>query len=108
LLACGRQVRYLGIVPTPTVQISIELRKAAGGISITASHNPEEWNGLKFINRDGIFFDLIENTKLWKAEKFADFNSRNNLFIQKLLMTMIQYKIMLIRFWEYHCLKMVL
>jgi phosphomannomutase len=74
LLACGRQVRTLGIVPTPTVQLSVEQLKAAGGISITASHNSEEWNGLKFINKDGVFFDLIENTKLEKAEKFGVFN----------------------------------
>jgi len=79
LQACGRQVRFLGIVPTPTVQLSVEQRKAAGGISITASHNSEEWNGLKFINKEGVFFDLIENTRMWKAEKFGVFNFKNQL-----------------------------
>ncbi len=85
LLACGRQVRYLGIVPTPTVQLTVEQTKAAGGISITASHNSEEWNGLKFINRDGVFFDLIENTQLWKAEKFGVFNFSNQIIFNEII-----------------------
>lgn len=53
-----------GIVPTPTVQIMVERTNAAIGISITASHNPAEWNGLKFINSKGIFFNLAENKLL--------------------------------------------
>ncbi|MFC2130512.1 phosphoglucosamine mutase [Bacteroidota bacterium] len=74
LTACGREVRILGVVPTPTVQLSVEHSNAAGGISITASHNPGEWNGLKFINSEGVFLDIKENTKLWKAVKFNVFD----------------------------------
>lgn len=55
LRACGRTVRILGMVPTPTVQLLVEHSDAAGGIVITASHNPAEWNGLKFVGPDGIF-----------------------------------------------------
>ena len=55
LLACGCDVIYIGITPTPTVQIITEKMKAGGGIAITASHNPIEWNGLKFIGPDGLF-----------------------------------------------------
>lgn len=56
-LSAGRDFIYAGVVPTPTVQVLVEETKAAGGIIITASHNPREWNGLKFLNADGIFLD---------------------------------------------------
>lgn len=55
LMGMGREVIDLGIVPTPTVQFMVEKLKAAGGIAITASHNPVQWNGLKFIDSDGLF-----------------------------------------------------
>ncbi len=57
LSACGCEVRTIGMAPTPTVQLATERGDAAGGISITASHNPSEYNGLKFLNADGIFLD---------------------------------------------------
>jgi phosphomannomutase len=60
LSACGAQVRPIGMAPTPTVQLATEKSDAVGGISITASHNPSEWNGLKFLNREGIFLDADE------------------------------------------------
>jgi phosphomannomutase len=53
----GYKVVDIGVVPTPTVQIATEDLKAAGGIAITASHNPQIWNGLKFLNPDGTFLD---------------------------------------------------
>ncbi|MFQ6612120.1 MAG: phosphoglucosamine mutase [Fidelibacterota bacterium] len=56
LLHLGRDVIGCGIVPTPTVQFLVEHSEAAGGVVITASHNPIEWNGLKFIRSDGTFF----------------------------------------------------
>ena len=49
LSGCGRNVINYGIIPTPTAQFLIEQNKLAGGIVITASHNPIQWNGLKFI-----------------------------------------------------------
>ena len=55
LRACGVTAEVIGLAPTPTVQLATEKSSAAGGISITASHNPSEWNGLKFLNSDGIF-----------------------------------------------------
>ena len=57
LLASGCKVIDIGIVPTPTVQLAIEHHKAAGGIAITASHNPIQWNGLKFMGSDGRFLN---------------------------------------------------
>ncbi|MEN6296052.1 MAG: phosphoglucosamine mutase [Chloroherpetonaceae bacterium] len=73
LINLGWDVKRLGIVPTPTVQIITEKTDAAGGIVITASHNPSDWNGLKFINSSGIFFDAKENSILWK---YLDSNSQ--------------------------------
>jgi len=56
LTALGRDVVDCGIVPTPTVQFVTEQSTAVGGIIVTASHNPIEWNGLKFVRADGTFF----------------------------------------------------
>ena len=57
LEALGFEVIDIGIAPTPTVQFVTKIKNASGGISITASHNPEKWNGLKFIEGNGIFFN---------------------------------------------------
>jgi len=65
LLSMGRDVIALGVVPTPTIGLAVELEKAAGGISVTASHNPIEWNGMKFIGPRGIFLTAGENAELW-------------------------------------------
>ncbi len=58
---CGYTVIDLGVAPTPTVQLAVSAYGAAGGIAVTASHNPEEWNGLKFLNKEGIFLDHEES-----------------------------------------------
>lgn len=55
LIACGCDVVDIGVTPTPTVQIITEKLTAGGGIAITASHNPMQWNGIKFIGPDGLF-----------------------------------------------------
>jgi len=57
LVATGCTVIDIGIVPTPTVQMAIEHHKADGGIAITASHNPIQWNGLKFMDANGRFLN---------------------------------------------------
>jgi len=61
----GRNVIFCDIVPTPTVQFMVEQTDAVGGLIITASHNPEEWNGLKFVRGDGTFFLPNENERLF-------------------------------------------
>jgi len=53
----GIEVCDIGIAPTPTLQWMTERLDASGGIMITASHNPEEWNGLKFVSADGMFLN---------------------------------------------------
>eukprot|EP01089_Gocevia_fonbrunei_P014300 TRINITY_DN388_c0_g1_i1.p1 TRINITY_DN388_c0_g1~~TRINITY_DN388_c0_g1_i1.p1 ORF type:complete len:461 (+),score=122.17 TRINITY_DN388_c0_g1_i1:51-1433(+) len=55
LVAQGYEVLETGVVPTPTVQVLVEKYKADGGLIVTSSHNPEPWNGLKFVDRDGCF-----------------------------------------------------
>ena len=57
LMSVGVDVIDLGVVPTPTVQLAVEHHHAGGGLIITASHNPIEWNALKFVGPDGIFLD---------------------------------------------------
>ena len=65
LLNClGRDVVDIGIVPTPTVLFCVNEKKYAGGIVITASHNPIEWNALKLVNSDGKFLSQGEFAEL--------------------------------------------
>lgn len=61
-VGCG--VIECGLVPTPTVQLAVEHHGAGGGIVITASHNPVEWNALKFIGPDGVFLDAETGGRL--------------------------------------------
>jgi phosphomannomutase len=60
LQSVGCNVLDVGMVPTPTVQLAVEHHHAAGGLAITASHNPIEWNALKFIGPSGLFLDAAE------------------------------------------------
>jgi len=69
----GFQVINIGIVPTPTVQIATEETRSAGGISITASHNPQIWNGLKFLNPNGTFLDKKQVGQLIKIAAQGNF-----------------------------------
>jgi len=55
ILSSGINTIDISVVPTPTIQNYIAEKKLDGGIVITASHNPEEWNGLKFIDSSGLF-----------------------------------------------------
>ncbi len=57
LLSTGCRIIDLGVCPTPTVQLTVRRLGAQGGIAITASHNPPEWNALKFVGPDGLFLD---------------------------------------------------
>jgi phosphomannomutase len=57
LESVGARIIDIGIVPTPTIQLAVEHHHAAGGLGITASHNPIEWNALKFIGPSGLFLD---------------------------------------------------
>jgi phosphomannomutase len=57
LVSVGCEVIDIGLTTTPSAQLAVEHHRAAGGIIITASHNPVEWNALKFVGPDGVFID---------------------------------------------------
>ncbi len=66
LLAKGLDVILIGICPTPTVQYSVKTLSADGGIAITASHNPNQWNALKLLNNTGQFMTPEQNKEMLK------------------------------------------
>jgi len=66
LLAKGLNVVDIGICPTPTVQLTVKKLSANGGIAISASHSPNEWNALKLLNSTGQFMTPEENKVLMK------------------------------------------
>ena len=64
LQSVGCTVIDVGMAPTPTVQLAVEHHHAAGGLAITASHNPIEWNALKFIGPSGRFLSAQEGADM--------------------------------------------
>jgi len=87
LRALGRDVISCGIIPTPTAQYIIKEKKLAGGVVITASHNPIEWNGLKFLDDDGCFLNpkkmeelLSNDPKSMTANKAGDMIEFENAY----------------------------
>jgi phosphomannomutase len=64
LMSVGCRVIDVGLVPTPTVQLAVEHHHAAGGIILTASHNPIEWNALKFVGPDGIYLGVEDGAQV--------------------------------------------
>ena len=64
VLSTGSRVIDIGMCPVPTVQLQVRHRRAQGGIAITASHNPAEWNALKFIGSSGLFLDAGQAREL--------------------------------------------
>ncbi len=65
LLSAGCQVVKLGVAPTPTIQFAVTDSGASGAVAITASHNPAEWNALKFIGARGTFLAPAEASELF-------------------------------------------
>src|SRR5579862_7009644 len=64
LQSVGCDVIDVGMAPTPTIQLAVEWHHAAGGLAITASHNPIEWNALKFIAPTGLFLSATEGAEM--------------------------------------------
>ena len=64
LLAAGCEVIDLGICTTPSMQLAITELGAVGGIAITAGHNPEQWNALKFVRGDGLYLNSTQGEEL--------------------------------------------
>lgn len=67
LQSVGCSVVDLGVVPTPTLMLAVEHHGAAGGVGVTASHNPAEWNALKLASEEGMFIDAE------RMESFLDY-----------------------------------
>jgi phosphomannomutase len=64
LSGAGCDIIDVGVVPTPTIGLAVEHHRARGGIALTASHNPIEWNALKFFDRTGLFLGEEDGQKL--------------------------------------------
>jgi phosphomannomutase len=82
LQAAGCKPVDVGILPTPSVLMNVRYRHAAGGICITASHNPNEWNALKFINSQGIFLNRIQAAELLDIYNQEEFHTVGNAEIR--------------------------
>lgn len=74
LIGMGCHVIDLGLSTTPTVEIAVPAENADGGIILTASHNPKEWNALKLLNNKGEFLDGAEGQKILDTAAAEDFN----------------------------------
>ncbi|WP_418262761.1 phosphoglucosamine mutase [Flavobacterium faecale] len=80
LIGLGIDVVDLGLSTTPTVEVAVPLEKADGGIILTASHNPKQWNALKLLNEKGEFLNGVEGEKILQiaedeAFDFSDVDS---------------------------------
>ncbi len=103
LTRMGVDVIDLGLSTTPTVEIAVKMEKAMGGIIITASHNPEEWNALKLLNRRGEFISAKRGEKLLALAAKEDFTVTDakkpgklimdNSYLQKHIDAILSYKL---------------
>lgn len=101
LLSLGIDVVDAGLSTTPTVELAVIWEKAAGGIILTASHNPKEWNALKLLNSKGEFISAEDGQKILEKAAAEDFSfvpvdklgtqTVNDSFIQKHIDTILQY-----------------
>lgn len=82
LLAAGCEVVKVGILPTPTIQIYVAGTGARGGLAVTASHNPPEYNALKLFNGEGLFFNHYERSELLELYHQSQFQHAHNAEIR--------------------------
>ncbi len=73
LMACGMDVLDLGLATTPTAEMEVMHQKAHGGIILTASHNPKQWNALKLLNQKGEFISSQQGQKLLELAESMEF-----------------------------------
>ena len=74
LLGLGIDVIDLDLSTTPTVEIAVPMENADGGIILTASHNPKQWNALKLLNEKGEFLDAAQGAKILEIAEKEDFD----------------------------------
>ncbi len=72
LQGLGLEVVDLGLSTTPTVEMAVKMEAAAGGIILTASHNPKEWNALKLLNKDGEFISAETGARVLELAEQED------------------------------------
>ncbi len=73
LLGMGFDVVNIGLATTPTTELAVTMEKAAGGIILTASHNPKQWNALKLLNERGEFLNAAQGEDVLKKAADDDF-----------------------------------
>lgn len=86
LTGMGFDVINIGLASTPTTEIAVVMEKACGGIIITASHNPKQWNALKLLNSDGEFLNDAQGKEVLRIAEndeytFADVDSLGHVYI---------------------------
>ncbi len=86
LTGMGFDVINIGLATTPTTEIAVVMEKACGGIIITASHNPKQWNALKLLNSDGEFLNDAQGKEVLRIAEndeytFADVDSLGHVYI---------------------------
>lgn len=73
LMGMGYDVINIGLATTPTTELAVRWAKAAGGIIITASHNPRQWNALKLLNCEGEFLTAADGSEVLSIAEQEDF-----------------------------------
>lgn len=84
LIGMGFDVVNIGLATTPTTEIAVVAEKADGGIILTASHNPIQWNALKLLNEKGEFFDKATGEEVLRIAEAEDFNFAEVMEIGKI------------------------
>ncbi|MBL7861106.1 MAG: phosphoglucosamine mutase [Cyclobacteriaceae bacterium] len=103
LQGLGLHVVDLGLSTTPTVELAVTLEKAGGGIILTASHNPVQWNALKLLNEKGEFISAEDGAVVLQLAQKESFNFapvellgsylKNDTYIQKHIQLILKYKL---------------
>ena len=103
LVGLGIYVIDLGLSTTPTVEIATKAEGAAGGIIITASHNPKEWNALKLLNGDGEFIDAATGEEVLRRANELDISfspveklgtvTTNNTYLKKHINLVLEHSL---------------
>ncbi|MDO9261498.1 MAG: phosphoglucosamine mutase, partial [Flavobacteriaceae bacterium] len=103
LIGLGIDVLDLGLSTTPTVEVAVAMEKAQGGIIITASHNPKQWNALKLLNEKGEFINGKDGEEVLKIAEDESFTyaevddlgkfSKKNDYIEKHIDAILKLKL---------------
>ncbi len=103
LTGMGFDVVNIGLASTPTTELAVKWEKADGGIILTASHNPKQWNALKLLNEEGEFFNDTEGKEVLRIAEAEEFCfsevdalgkvTENNTYNQKHIQSVLDLKL---------------